>query len=120
MENNISTILVLPHTPAYCIYYINNGERHLASYDKIKEIIKTISSKISNMCVYYFDRKLPFIIDIENSSVIEVSPKDDSIEIRKSFINYKNINISDTDNSIKFKNSQDKMQKLFANLSKKT
>ena len=95
-KNAVESILVVSYSPMYCKYFINNGEQHLCSYDKIRKLLSEVVPTLALQIEYFIDRKLSFFItvnelkvqqvDIDLNKVIEQMKKD------KFELNSKNLN----------------------------
>jgi hypothetical protein len=91
MENNVSTLLVIPVNTIICKYFINNGEQHATTYQKLKDMIAKISYQISAKSEYYFSRMLPFFADIEKGEIFEIEKDINMDEVVHKVINFKNV-----------------------------
>jgi hypothetical protein len=72
VTNSVDTILVIPYSLLSCSYYINGGERHATTYEKINEILTLNCPNLIYDINIYMSKKIPFFIDIVNSTIQEV------------------------------------------------
>lgn len=103
----IKSILVVPYSKLLCLYYINDGDRHATTYEKVVSLLVEIVPMLTYQINEKIERKLPFLIDVQEKVLNEV---ESSHEI---------INIKNTQMEIaKLKNKQDTKPKFSNHIEK--
>lgn len=72
-KNVIETILVISYNPLYCKYFINNGEQHLCSYEKLRDLLMQLTPTLCVQIEYFLERKLSFFISVNELKIQEVT-----------------------------------------------
>lgn len=72
-KNAVESILVVAHTQDYCKYFINNGEQHLCSYDKIRQLLMEVVPNLALQIEYFLERKLSFFITVPELKIQQVT-----------------------------------------------
>lgn len=70
---SINSILILPYSPTLCVYYINDGERHACSYEKINNILSDIVPTLVYKFLEKLSKKLPFYIDVKENTLSDIT-----------------------------------------------
>jgi hypothetical protein len=78
----IKSILVVPYSKLICLYYINDGDRHATTYEKVvsllMELVPTLVYEINKK----MERRLPFFVDTQKKVLSEVESSHELIHIK--------------------------------------
>ena len=103
---NIKQILVLPFAKTIWVYYINDGQRHATTYEKINELLTLTVPNLVHKFTEKMIRNLPFLIDVEENELYDVDSKN---ELEKITDEFKKITINKEDTKPKY---TDKVESL--------
>jgi len=82
-ENTIiKYILVIPYSKTTCVYYINEGDRHATTYEKI---ISMLTEIVPNLAIHVHEklsRKISFFINLEENKLYDIESDNILINIK--------------------------------------
>lgn len=68
----IKSIMVVPYSTVSCTYYINDGERHATTYDKVNELLTNLVPTLCYDILQKMNRRLPFYIDVVKKELYSI------------------------------------------------
>ena len=108
----IKTILVVPYSPLICAYYINDGERHATTYEKVNEMLTRTTPNLCYKILEKMSRHLPFFIDVDAKTLSEVKADIDIDDFRAKYLRA-DLTLTEEKETIKF---QKRKERIFANI----
>jgi len=78
----VKSVLVIPYSKLICLYYINEGDRHATTYDKVVSILMDLAPTLVYKVNEKMERRLPFFIDVQEKTLNEVESDHEIINVK--------------------------------------